>query len=822
MRLLHFILCFACFITGSFLHAQQNYSDKSYTISGKVTNKADNSPLEYATIILKDKFTKKVTGGITNQNGEFAIKATKSTYHITIEFLGFKPTVLKDQLLASNLNLGTIALVEDANSLDEVEIVAEKSTVEIKLDKRIYNVGKDMTVRGGTAADVLDNIPSVAVDVEGNVSLRGNDNVRILINGKPSGLIGLSATEALRQFPADAILKVEVITNPSARYDAEGTAGILNIVLRKGKGNGFNGSLTATAGHPELYGLSGNANYRKNKINMFSNAGYRYRTGPGNSSINATYLDNNGNISSFREERLIYDRQSSSFNINLGTEYSINKKHSITATLLARNSGGEDVSTNNAKAFDVNRIFTGSQKIVEIEKEEDKTFEYSFNYTGNFDDDGHKLTFDFQRSSGNEIEDSNINDSDLLFDLLTRKDESNVGYLIQSDYVKPITQNSQFEIGFRFNLDELNTPFTVDTLTTSNQVLRNDSLSNDLKFIQNVYAAYAQYGGKVKEKFSYLFGLRMETTDIKIDLRSRFQNDKNYKKYTQLFPTINFGYEINDNNSMTLGFSRRLRRPRSWFLSPFRSFTSRTSYFQGNIDLDPTFTSSFDLGYLKKWDKLTLNSSIYYQHTTNNFQFINEEVGTIIINGETVPEIRRTPINLSSEDRYGFELTTNYNPSRKVRFTGSFNFFRFIVDGNNYSLTDSNGNVTFPFDADNTSWTARFNTRITLPGSIDWQTRLFYRGPQKAAQVERKGIFSTNLAFSKDLFKEKATISLNVSDLFNSRKRRSKNTTPRAITENEFQWRERQITLNFIYRFNQQKKQQRSRGDYNGGDEGGF
>lgn len=801
----------------------QNF--KSVTISGKVVDKDSGDPLEYATIVLQNtEKSNEVTGGITDSDGNFKVTTGQGTYNISVEFISFVPYKIEGKTINEDLNLGTINLEIDSQQLDEVEVVAEKSTVEIKLDKRVYNVGKDMTVKGGTAADVLDNVPSVSVDVEGNVSLRGNENVRILINGKPSGLIGLSSTEALRQFPADAILKVEVITNPSARYDAEGTAGILNIILRKGKGNGFNGSLTATAGTPALYGLAGNANYRKDKVNFFSNAGYRYRTGPGNSSVDATYLDANGNIDGFRDERLKYDRQSDVFNINVGTEVFINDKSSITGNVLYRTSAGEDKTTNNIKDFEANGTLDETSKIFELEDETDDTFEYSLNYTNNIDDSGQKLTLDFQQNFNNEVEESFIENT-VLFPsvseepaIKTTQDEYKVTYLIAGDYVKPIKNNAQFEAGFRFNLEDLESDYLVLNEISPDVYTPDANFSNSLKFKQNVYAFYSQYGGKVKEKFSYLLGLRAEVTDADIELITTNENfDKNY---TQLFPTVNLGYELNEKQSFTAGYSRRLRRPRHWFLNPFRSFTSQTNFFTGNVDLDPTYTNSFDLGYLNKWNKVTLNSSIYYQRSTDIFQFVSEETGDTF-NG--IPIIRRRPINLSSEDRYGFEFTGSYTLSRKVRFDGSFNYFKFKIDGTYSYINSANQTIVQNFDADNSSWFARFNSRVSLPASIEWQTRIFYRGPQKTAQSERKGIFSTNLAFSKDLFKENATLTLNVSDLFNSRKRRSKNFTPNTISDSEFQWRQRQFTLNFTYRFNQKKKRQRQRGGGDDdGEEGGF
>jgi outer membrane receptor protein involved in Fe transport len=577
---------------------------------------------------------------------------------------------------------------------------------------------------------------------------------------------------------------------------------------------------------------------------MFTNAGYRNRTGPGNSSAAISYLDDTGAITGFRNEELKYDRQSDNFNINFGTELFLTDRSSITGTALYRTSAGQDLSTNNIIDLLGDGSLDQTSRIIEIEDEQDDTFEYSFNYTNNFDGNGQKLTLDFQQSFGEELEQAYVSNTILtpLFspELATRTstDESNVEYLIAGDFVKPIKENAQFELGFRFNLDDLKSVYIVENENILGDFDLNTDFSNTLNFKQNIYAVYSQYGSKIKDKFSYLLGLRAEFTDADIELVTTGENyDKNF---SQLFPTVNLGYEVNDQQSFTAGYSRRLRRPRSWFLNPFRSFTSLTSFFVGNIDLNPTFTNSFDVGHLIKWEKVTLNSSVYYQRSINNFQFVSTETGdfyntdlNIVVNpndpdfgnynsNDLIPVIQRKPINLSSEDRYGLEFTANYRLSKAVRFDGSFNFFKFTTDGDFSYVNTAGETITQNFDNSNSSWTARFNTRVRLPGEIDWQTRMFYRGAQQNAQSTNKGIFSTNLAFSRDFFNEKATLAFNVSDLFNSRKRRATNFTESTISDNTFQWRERQFTLNFTYRFNQKKKRERPQRDYDGGEQGGF
>ena len=244
---------------------------KELTVTGKIVEDGSNFPLEYATVVFKDvNNPSSITGGITDANGNYNVNVSKGTYSISFEYIGFKTFTVNNKTINQNTDLGTTTLSVDAEALDEVEIVAEKTTVDIRLDKKIYNVGKDLTVRGGTVSDVLDNVPSVSVDVEGNVALRGNDNVRILINGKPSGLVGLNSTDALRQLPAESIEKVEVITSPSARYDAEGTGGILNIILKRSKLEGLNGAISTNVGYNPTAGINGNINFRTGNINIFN------------------------------------------------------------------------------------------------------------------------------------------------------------------------------------------------------------------------------------------------------------------------------------------------------------------------------------------------------------------------------------------------------------------------------------------------------------------------------------------------------------------------------------------------------------------------
>jgi hypothetical protein len=811
------------FLTFAVSFAQQG----TVTISGTVLDQENDFPLEYATLVLQSiENPDKVTGGITDLDGKFSVETVKGKYNIRVEYLSYKTYYLPEQNITSNKDLGTIKLEIDATQLDAVEVVGEKTTVEVRLDKKIYNIGKDITTSGGNVSDALNNVPSVTVDVDGAIALRGNSNVRILINGRPSALAGFGSADALRQLPADAIESVEVITSPSARYDAEGTAGILNIILRKEKTLGFNGTINTTVGYPIASQVNTNLNLRTDKFNIFTTLGYSFREPPGNAFFDNTYT--NGQFDRITEDRDI-SRRDQGLNANLGMEYFLTDRSSITGSFFTRISDETDRTENNTQRF-VNSVLDSRTLRVEEENEDDTNYQFSLNYRNNFNDDGHELTVDLQYSKSDEAvmtdidENTNFPTNVLLAKEIVEEGELQNEYLIQADYVLPMG-DSQFEAGYRGTFEQEISSFRLDTLNqnTGNFDL-NEALTNTFTYDENVHALYTQYGDKLSENFSFLLGLRFENTVLKGKVTSDFDTsqleellgnevDLNFdKNYPGLFPTVNLIYELGENENISLGYNRRINRPRGFFINPFPSRSSRTNIFQGNPDLDPSFANAFDLGYLKRWNKLTLTSSIYYQRETNSFEVVQEETGQITSDGIRI--IRSIPINLSTEQRYGAEAAILYNPTKWLRLNGSFNLFGFNIDGF-FNGTD--------FGTQNVSWFSRFSGKVSLPGKIDWQTNAFYRGPRENAQTKNKGILSIDLAFSKDVLGDKGTVSLNVNDLLNSRKRQSFTQTPFFTSDSEFQWRERQINLSFIYRINQKKE--RNGGGQRGGngdDEGEY
>jgi len=793
-------------------------------ISGKVIDSDSGQPLEYATFVLQNaENPDQVTGGITDISGNFEVEAGPGTYNISVEYISYKTYSLKGQTYNSNTNLGSITLSPDVAQLAEVEVVGEKTTVEVRLDKKVYNIGKDITTSGGNVSDALGNIPSVSVDVEGGISLRGNDNVRILINGKPSALAGFGSTDVLQQLPADAIEKVEVITSPSARYDAEGTAGILNIVLKKEKTLGVNGSVNLTGGIPFNARATTNFNIRTEKFNIFNTLGYFHRESPGGGYNDNTYLSEQSEFDRIYEDRDI-SRNDDGFNINLGMEYFLTEKSSITGSFFYRWSDENDLTENDNQRFSDGSLNSRTFR-TEDQAEKDNSRQFSFNYTNNIDDNGQKLTADFQYSYDNEDvlteirEDRSIpTDSLIALENIYEKQKQD-DILAQIDYVLPMG-DAQFEAGYRGTFEKEVNDYQLDTLDQgTGNFITNQDLTNIFTYNENVNALYTQYGNKYG-KFSVLLGLRLENTELRGEVDASIDSqaleelvgedvDLNFdKNYLGLFPTVNLVYEISKTQNISLGYNRRINRPRGWFINPFPSRSSRTNVFQGNPDLDPAFANAFDLGYMKRWKKITFTSSVYYQRETQSFEFITENTGQFTSDGIQI--IRRVPINLSTNERIGAEAGIIYSPAKWWRMNGSFNFFTFSSDGS-FNGVD--------YGTTNSSYFTRLSSKFTLPGKIELQANSFYIGPRQNAQTESDPIFSLNLAVSKDLFDDKATLSLNVSDLFNSRKRRSFTQTPTFTSDSEFQWRQRQVNLSFIYRFNQPKEQRQRGGRQGGGDD---
>ena len=769
-------------------------------VKGSIVDASTKEPIQYATIsFFSENNPNNTTGEMSDETGKFNIPVANDTYKVVVEYMGYKTYTIASQTISGSISLGEIKLVEDAQVLDDIVIQVEKAPVELRLDKKIYNVGNDMIVKGGNAGDVLDNIPSVAVDSEGNVSLRGNESVKILIDGKPSGMAS-NIADALKMLPAESIDQVEVITNPSARYEAEGGAGIINIRLKKGSNQGLNGSVTTNYGIPESYGANANINYKGENFNLYTNLGYSKNKTFGNSLNETEYFDENGMPSRYVNEYSRSKRQRKGYNANFGFEWNLTDKLSWNNNVTLRRNLGDNPRTLHYDNYDKNNVLSYSNLRQTEEDDEKNTAEYTTDFTYKFNDKGHQLFLSGTISKNDDLEDSNIttyNQNTILSSDVTKAFEDEQRQILRLDYVLPVGEG-QFEAGYLGNFNELNTKFNVRTFENGGYI-DNPLYQSNLEYLEKVHALYAQYGNKYN-KFNYMVGLRWEASEI--DVNQYTTNSFNNKKYNNFFPSAFLNYEFDTTENVSISYSKRVKRPRGRMLNPISNYSSSINFFMGNPDLNPSFTDAIDLGYMKRWNYFTFNASAYYNRTTDATTFVRRIDGT---NEEGIPITINGPINLATEYRYGIEFNLGYNPFKWWRMNGNLNFYQQSTRGD-YSYTDFEGNkINQNFDNDTFTWTARLNNKMTLPLSIDWQTNLTYRGPQTTAQGNVKDELNVNMSLSKDIIKDKATLSVNVQDLFNSRKHRVETFLAQANSYSEMQWRERTINVAFTYRFNQKK-----------------
>ncbi len=771
------------------------------TIKGKVIDAENQAPLEFATISLfNKKDSSLITGGLTEPDGTFAVKAKIGQMYAILEYISYDPQTVdvvidRDAIRSGNrsIDLGIIGLALSGIALDNIEIRAEKSETQFSLDKRVFNVGKDLANQGGSAEDILDNVPSVTVDIEGAVSLRGSAGVRILIDGKPSGLANQDNANGLRSIPANLIESVEVITNPSARYEAEGMAGIINIVLKKDKGSGFNGSFDVSAGFPEQAGLGANLNYRKDKVNWFANYGLRRRTGPG--SGKSFLQQDRGTETFFQETFRTNERSSLSNSIRFGIDYLPNEKETLTGAFLYRRSDEDNFGslTYNDYLNTFPGNLTSTTLRTDDEQEDESNLEYSVNYRKEYSSRKHTLeaTVQYQdniESEGSDFfEESTVFVGDAIADLVQRSDndESQRQWLFQLDFNKPIGKDGKFELGARSSLRSINNDYEV--LQEEDGTLQKlIGLSNNFNYDENVHAVYSIYGNKAS-KFSYQLGLRSEFSDILTELLET--NEVNPRDYFNFFPSAFFNYELSEGSTIQTNYSRRIRRPRFWDLNPFFTFSDSRNTFSGNPNLDPEFTDSYEINYISYADDLTISGGLFYRHTTDVIQRILQfnEDGTT----------NRLPQNLATGDDYGVELTLQYSGLKWLRLNGSANFFQQQINGQN---------INDRFESNTSTWNTRWTSRFTFWKGSDLQLRFNYRAPRETVQGRSNGIASLDLGWSKDVMGKSGTLTLSVRDVFNSRRRQGTTVGENFFRESEFQWRARTASLSFNYRINQKKK----------------
>ena len=816
MRPFLLLLCLLLFASAGITQPVSNpmKTDISATgklkIVGKIIDEQSNNPLEFATIsFFNIADASLIGGGLSELDGTFTAEIPDVPAYAVIEFIGYdavtiNPIQVENAVKKSKVvDMGNILISQSSLDLQEVEIRAEKSETQFSLDKRVFNVGKDLANRGGSAVDILDNVPSVTVDVDGEVSLRGSTGVRILVNGKRSGL-----GESLRNIPSNQIERIEVITNPSARYDAEGMAGIINIILKKDTRQGFNGSFDANIGSPFQSGLGANINYRKNKINWFAGYGFQYRESPGQGKqVNRFFKSDTTNITNLDKT---YQRNGISNTLRLGMDYFFTDKTSLTASFRYQDSEQDNETVNlyddYINSFPGNLV--GSAIRTDDEVENESQLEYSLNFSKEFSSRDHVLKVSIDYEDELEVESSNFEElisvkgaPDRTLYQRSKNDEGQKEWVVQADYIHPFSKDHKIEFGVKGSFRDITNDYAVEEITGGEWRIL-DSISNNFIYNENIAAAYTQYGNTFG-KFSFQLGLRYEYADITTELLQSMQ--RNQRNRGDFFPSAFFSYKVSEVDAMQISYSRRIRRPHFWHLNPFFTYNDRRNLFSGNPNLNPEYTDSYELNYLKFWDNTTLTAGLFYRHSTG----VIERIRRIIeVDGIEVTQLK--PENLAERNDYGLELSLSYSALKWLRLDASGNLFRSITNGTN--LGES-------FENDTYTWTSKFTSRFTFWKGSDLQLRMNYRAPRETTQGKNKSMTSLDIGWSKDfLAKKNLTVTLSVRDVFNSRKRRYEQYGENFSTVGEHQWRARSVNLAFNYRINQKKQRQRPSGDFGGGE----
>lgn len=782
----------------AFLSLSLSLQAQNAEITGKVIDN-ESAPLINATVAVYDKDAPEtpISGTVTNVDGNFTLEVDPDDYLLRVSFLSFQDLEQEVQLQEGQiLDIGTVQMQPTQSELGEVEVQGQRSYMEMNFDSRSFNVGEDVTSLGGSALDVLDNVPSITTDFEGNVSLRGNQGVQILINGRPSNLVR-NGTDALSSIPAGLIEEVKIITNPSARYSANGTGGIIDIILVDDAELGLNGSVRLNTGIPQDNSIGVNLNYQRKTINWFMNTQFEYEQDPRSSR---TFQSFSRDTTFAYRESSDWDEQEVEGSLDLGADIFLPGDQVLTVEgRLNLESGDEDRNVNYTDYDPLNneiyRSVNSSWPIIaesvrDVNDEQDESdYEARIQYEkilgGN---DDHILIADADFEWGIEEERS----------LLEQRIISGVGegerqrtfgnedyrdFRMDVDYERPISENGKFEAGVRFNYETEDSDYLVEEFQNGvwAEATEEFGATDNFEYLENVNSAYAIYSGELKP-FTYQIGLRAENTRIETQLTGSGQgSDQNY---INLFPSLFLSYTLNEQNSFQASYSRRISRPRSWYLLPYTEITDNRNRRTGNPDLEPEFGDSYEAGYLRYWESGSLLTSFYYRHRTQ----VIERVSIIENDGITT----RTPINLATEDAWGVELSADQDITENLQLSGSLNLYQSESEG---EFQD----VVYASKSDNL--TSRLRVRWTFLEKWNFQSYLYYRGPSETTQGRRSSRSFVGSGLSRKLLDDKATISINVRDLFNSRNGDREVIEPFTYSSSSYSWSSRTVRVNFRYNF---------------------
>lgn len=796
------ILYFVLFLAFSFP------SLAAVSIKGKVIDASTQSPLDFVNVtVFKTGNSIPVATVVSNASGDFTLPTVNNgKYSLRISYVGYNTHNQELTVLEKPLNLGTIPLEGNAKNLAAVEVIGQGSQMRFDIDKKIFSVDKNISAAGGSASDVLKNIPSVKVDNEGNVSLRKDANVEVWINGKPSGLTADNRAQVLQQMPAESIESIEIMTNPSAKFNPEGTAGIINLVMKKNRKAGYYGSVSAGLMYPtggkigQSFGT--NINYNSGKIDAYLNIGYRAMNfkGGGNSTrynnASPTLAD------TILTQNNVMRNSFSGLFVRTGIDYHLNDKNTISIGGFGMAGSGKSNSTlsylktdliNNQIIRDYSQTNTGTGTRPSINVNID--FRHDFDSKGN-----NNLMTSLSYSSHNRGGDNRYQQTDLpspANDKTQSSDNNNKEFVFKTDYTNKFTETSRFEAGWQSTLsDRLSDASGYYTLTNVSL----PEYQNKFNYNEMIHAAYLTYGDRFLDKFSVQGGLRAEYLDKKFtNTTSTGAQTIDPKLTLQLFPSMYLSYTLSKSDEIQLNFTRRVNRPRGRQISPFRDYSDSTSISYGNPNLLPEYSSALELNYLKSWQSHSLSASAYYRITDNVIENVR------FFNGGTM---ENTYMNIAKRQNSGLELVAKDQLFTILSLTSSANLYYSKINSSIY-VNPYNPTVSTTIPGQSTfSWSANMIANLMLSKTMSGQITAEYSSPTLIAQGKESAEYKIDLGLRKTFFNRKLSVNVMAMDIFNFNK--DKTTTHGTgfyqIAESYFH--RRMIGLSVSYNFGNMKPKQ--------------
>nr|WP_299074294.1 outer membrane beta-barrel family protein [uncultured Allomuricauda sp.] len=802
-----FALLYFTFFFTNFSFASTNTEPPVGSISGTVVDNQNKQPVAYAAIVVKSEDgTQTITGGITTEDGNFQIeKLPEGSFILEVQFIGYKTHSQKLVITKKNqkVNVGTIALLEDTEELSEVEVVAERTTIEQRVDRKVINVGKDLTTAGATASDIMNNIPSVNVDSQtGDISLRGNSNVRVMVDGK---LSNVPVAQLLQQIPSTSIKSIELITNPSAKYNPEGMSGLINIILHKNANIGFNGSITTglTQAIEAKFNSSIDLNYRNGKFNFYGNYGN-----------NIGKYVNDGTILRIDENSL---QEFDFFNNNkshlykVGVDFYLNDKNTISFftnqnIFDGKGEGITAVTYNDDLSRNLTQFFADIS--------ENQSEQYNFDYKLDFKKEGHNIELEVDHNVFNNDQDADFRSTgaSLFPDYMDFVDTERTQTIANLDYVNPLDSISKLEIGIESRIFETNVDYSSTGLSFNEGGNLVPTPSTDFDYSMDIYSAYVTFG-QTRDKWSYQVGARIEDVEVKADTnRVRSFTDK----YTQVYPSAFLTYNPNEKDQFQVSYSRRVDRPGLQQVNPIREWATPLISSFGNPSLVPQFTNSYEVNYTKRIKGGSITTGVFYRS-------ISDEINrAVYVDRLDFNKLILTFDNFDNASAYGFELSTNYKPVKWWSINGSFDFYSQTQRGITESLGTDNPNptendiVVEDVEVDNTAWNLRMNNSFTLNKKLTLQLFGFYRGDNRNLQFTMEPMYFVNLGARYSFAQGKGTISLNYNDIFKTMRFAFDGERPYPQVGG-FNWESNNLYAGLSYRFGSGKNRakQRKRRDSN-------